>query len=81
MWYAPYERLLWWNKFGTPPGYISRTGDYFGQMGPPGVPQMWWIDGEKQAKLDQAMKDKSIKLEVLPEEDRYWLDYGKQAAK
>ncbi len=44
LWYAPYSRLIWWNKFGTPNGYFSRTGDYFGAGTGPGVPQMWWID-------------------------------------
>lgn len=77
-WYGPYSRLTWWNKFGYPPGYISRTGDYVGQMGPPGVPQMWWIDSEKQARLEQALRDPSMKLEVGPEEDHYWIEYGKR---
>jgi hypothetical protein len=38
---------------------------------------MWWIDPDKSQKLDQALRDTSIKLETPPVEDRYWLDYSK----
>lgn len=72
LWYAPYTRLVWWNKFGTPPGYLSRTGDSSG------VWQMWWIDPEKDVQLQQALRNPSRKLEVGPDEDRYWLEFGKK---
>ena len=75
-WNAPYARLVYWNKFGTPPGYLSRTGDYFGSGTGPGLPQMWWIDPAKDAKLQQALRDPSLKLEVGPTEDRYWIEFG-----
>ncbi|MCH8266440.1 MAG: ABC transporter substrate-binding protein [Acidobacteria bacterium] len=75
-WNAPYSRLVYWNKFGTPPGYLSRTGDYFGSGTGPGLPQMWWIDPAKDAKLQQALRDPSLKLEVGPTEDRYWIEFG-----
>lgn len=78
LWYGPFARILYWNKFGTPPGYWSRTGDYFGDQGGPGLLQMWWIDPDKQAKLDQAMHDPSRKLDVGPTEDRYWLEFDKK---
>jgi microcin C transport system substrate-binding protein len=78
LWYGPFTRVLFWNKFGTPPGYLSRTGDYFGDQGGPGIPQMWWIDTTKQAKLEEALRNPSVKLEVGPDEDRFWLDYKKQ---
>jgi len=80
MWYAPFSRILFWNKFGTPPGYLSRTGDYLGSSGGPGIPQLWWIDPAKQSKLEQALRDSSIKLEVGPTEDRYWLEKAKKEA-
>jgi hypothetical protein len=38
---------------------------------------MWWIDPEKQSKLQQALADPSIKLEVEPVEDRYWIDFAR----
>ena len=72
LWDAPYTRVVYWNKFGTPPGYIPRTGDYSA------IWQMWWIDPQKAAQLQQALRNPSLKLEVGPEEDRFWLDYAKK---
>jgi len=80
LWTGPFTRVLYWNKFGTPPGYLSRTGDAPGAGNGPGFPQMWWSDTGKEAKLDQAQRDTSVKLEVGPVENRYWLDYEKQNA-
>jgi hypothetical protein len=77
LWFAPYQRLLWWNKFGTPQGYLSRTGDYLGSGDGYGLVQMWWTDSNKQAKLEQALRDSSVKLDVGPEEDRFWLEKAK----
>ncbi len=79
-WYGPFSRIIYWNKFGTPPGYFSRTGDYLGAFNGPGIPQLWWIDPGKQAKLEQALRDSSVKLEVGPDEDRYWLEVAKKEA-
>ena len=75
-WSAPFSRLVYWNKFGTPPGYLSRTGDIFGAGTGPGLPQMWWSDPAKDAKLQQALRDQSLQLEVGPTEDRYWIEFG-----
>ena len=44
----------------------------------PGIPQLWWIDPAKQSKLEQALRDPSIKLDVGPDEDRYWLQVAKK---
>jgi hypothetical protein len=71
LWDAPFTRVLYWNKFGTPPGYLSRTGDYYMAH------QMWWFDPNKNAQLQKALRDPSVKLEVGPTDNRYWLDYGK----
>jgi microcin C transport system substrate-binding protein len=73
-WNAEYvfPRPVYWNKFGTPPGYVSRTGDYFA------IYSMWWVDPEKESKLQQALRDPSMKLEVGPEEDRYWLEFAEK---
>ena len=78
LWKLPFTRILYWNRFGTPPGYWSRTGDYIGAGNGPGLVQMWWVDPAKEARLDQARRDTSIKLEVGPVEDRYWLEYEKK---
>ncbi len=77
LWYGPFSRVLYWNKFGMPEGYLSRTGDYFGAGSGPGIPQLWWGDGARQAKLEQALRDPSVKLEVGQVESRYWLDFAR----
>jgi microcin C transport system substrate-binding protein len=77
-WYPPSERIAFWNRFGQPQGTFSRVGDYIGSLAP-GIPQLWWIDPAKAQRLDQAMRDDSVKLEIPPVEDRYWLDYSKTA--
>ena len=76
-WYPPFTRVLYWNKFGVPPGHWSRTGDSIGAGTGPGIPQMWWTDPAKQAALDEARTDSSKKLDLGNEEDRYWLEYSK----
>lgn len=71
-WDAPFTRVLYWNKFGTPPGYLTRTGDYYTAH------TMWWVDPKKNAALQKALRDQSVKLDVGQTDDRYWLDYGKR---
>jgi microcin C transport system substrate-binding protein len=77
-WFGPFTRVIYWNKFGTPQGYFSRTGDYAGAGNGPGIPQLWWIDPTKQSKLEQALRDSSIRLPVGPDEDRYWMDVARK---
>ena len=67
-WYAPYHRVVYWNKFGQPEGYLSRDGDYLDIM------TMWWVDPEKQAALEEA-RGNGTSLEVGPSEIRYWLEF------
>ncbi len=69
-WTAPFTRIVYWNHFGYPTGYISRIGDQRDISG------LWWMDPEKLEQLDQAQRDPSIQLEVGPSEDRYWLDFA-----
>jgi microcin C transport system substrate-binding protein len=70
-WYAPYQRLMYWNRYGTPVGYITRTGDYRD------IFSMWWVDPEKSKKLDEALKNTSIVLGEGQSENKYWLDFAK----
>ena len=70
-WTAPYERMVYWNKFGQPKGTITRIGDY---RDPPSV---WWFDPEKNQQLEAALRDPSKKLAVGPSDDRYWLDFAR----
>ena len=74
-WTAPYERVVYWNKFGHPPGYLTRVGDYRDIL------TLWWFDPERSAQLDAALRNPSTKLEVGPTDDRFWLDYAKLEAK
>ena len=81
LWTGPFTRVLYWNKFGAPKGYLSRTGDAGGASGGPGLLQMWWADSAKAAELDTARRDTTKKMEVGAVEDRYWLDFdAKQRA-
>lgn len=79
-WYLPVQRFAYWNKFGFPQGNLSRIGDFNGILGP-GIPQLWWIDPDKNAKLEKALRDPSIKLEIPPVEDHYWQEYAKTEKK
>lgn len=73
-WTAPYERLVFWNKFGQPPGVLTRTGDQRDLV------SLWWFDQEKSRKLDEALRNPSIQLGEGPSEDRYWLEYARLEA-
>ena len=69
-WSAPYQRMVYWNKFGMPEGVLTRIGDY---REPPGL---WWFDAEKQRRLDEALSDPSKKLEVGATDSKYWLKFA-----
>ena len=73
-WTAPYSRVIYWNKFGTPTGFYPRTG------GPASISAVWWIDPDRDAKLQQALKDPSLKLEVGTTDDKYWIEFSQREA-
>jgi microcin C transport system substrate-binding protein len=70
-WTAPYSRLVYWNKFGQPPGYLTRVGDQRDLV------SLWWIDPDRSRALDEARRDTSIQLGEGPSDDRYWLEYAR----
>jgi microcin C transport system substrate-binding protein len=70
-WTAPFTRIAFWNKFGTPPGYLARTGDSYTAH------SLWWVDPNKDAKLQNALRNSSVKLDVGTTDDHYWDDYAK----
>jgi microcin C transport system substrate-binding protein len=79
LWTAPFERLVYWNRFGHPTGYLTRIGDWNGDLAlGPGVERLWWLDPAKEQQLKKAQADPSVKLEVGPVEDKYWLNYSKK---
>ncbi len=70
--YAPYTRLLFWNKFGYPEYMVDRyQGDYRS------VFYYWWFDPDKIAQLDEAQK-KDQSLPVGEVEVKYWLDFAEK---
>src|SRR4029450_989234 len=78
-WFGPSQRIAYWNKFGHPPAYMTRIGQYNGDLNlGPGMERLWWIDPGKSQTLTRAMADTSIKLDVGPTEDHYWQEYAKK---
>ena len=71
-WTAGYTRLLWHNKFGHPKWYLSRFDVYYGS-GDWGVFTMWWLDPEKNAAYEEAVKNKT-KLPVEEVDSKFWMD-------
>jgi microcin C transport system substrate-binding protein len=71
-WSAPFQRLVFWNKFGYPQGILTRIGDNRD------VPSLWWIDPEKSRRLEQALRDGSTNLGEGPSDDHFWTEYGKR---
>ncbi len=65
-WYSPADRIVYWNKFGQPKGYFSKTGDWRGIL------SLWWYDEAKDAELEKARKDNNINLEVGETEVKFW---------
>ncbi len=74
-WYGPYIRLVYWNKFSMPASIFSRTGDFYDCIA------LWSYDPEKDAKLQEALKDPSKKLPVGEVENKFWIDWTKKNEK
>jgi len=72
-WDTPYERLAYWNKFGQPEGYLTRTGDSRD------IPSLWWRDPQKDAELGRAMGNPSDKMPVGATDSRHWQEYAQRA--
>jgi microcin C transport system substrate-binding protein len=70
-WTAPYERVVFWHKFGYPKGYVSRIGSFRDMV------LLWWIDPERDRQLQNALRDSSVQLGPGPSDDKYWLEFAK----
>jgi len=77
-WYAPFWRIIYWDKFGHPPEYVARsTRDWINVMA------YWWYDPERARKTAQNMSrglpnypDSKFKPHQAAEvEPRYWLKH------
>jgi microcin C transport system substrate-binding protein len=73
-WDMPYQRIAYWNKFGHPEGYLTRTDDYTI------MPSLWWIDPDKERLLQKGLADASVKLPIEPIDIMYWPAYDKRHA-
>ncbi len=72
-WGSPFQRIAYWNKFGHPESYLSRTGDYTDMVA------YWWVDPARDAELRRAMGDASVSMPVGEVEVRFWQDYAARA--
>ncbi|MCG2725796.1 MAG: extracellular solute-binding protein [Elusimicrobia bacterium] len=50
-WYADFNRILYFNKFGHPKTYFSKFGDFRD------IKTLWWFDEEKEKVLSKAIKE------------------------
>lgn len=73
-WTAPYERVVYWSKFGQPAGYVTRIGDYRD------IVSLWWFDADKSRRLGEAIRTPSINLGAGPTDDKFWLEYAQLEA-
>jgi microcin C transport system substrate-binding protein len=64
LWQSGSARLLYWNKFGTPPNVLSKFGDERG------VIAYWWYSAEKAKALEEAMRNGAA-LPAEPAEVHY----------
>ncbi len=64
MWQSGYNRLLYWNRFGTPKSVLDKFSREDSAIA------YWWIDPTKDSALDEAMKS-GASLPAEPEEVRY----------
>jgi microcin C transport system substrate-binding protein len=71
-WYAPFTRVLYWNRFGHIESYLSRIEDWRDIL------TYWWLDPEMDKAVKEAKKDKSIQLEVGETEAMYWPEYNEK---
>lgn len=70
LWNIDYTRLLYWNKFGTPPTVLSKYGDESSAL------TYWWMDPDAQAALTDAINMK-MPLPPVPASVKFDEVFGK----
>jgi microcin C transport system substrate-binding protein len=65
-WYGPFERIVFWNKFGYPEGYLGRTGDQLA------IQTYWYLDPAREQAMRAAIADPTRSLPPGEIEDKYW---------
>jgi microcin C transport system substrate-binding protein len=71
-WYLPSQRFLYWNKFGQPDWYITRTGDY------DTVLFSWWMDPEKEKRVESGKKSAEVTMPKGETEIHFWEAYKRE---
>ena len=74
-WFLPCQRVLYWNKFGTPQTILPKYADWRS------VFLTWWVDPSKEQKLRQARDTGEGLLPIPPVEVRPWDGPPREAAK
>lgn len=64
-WYSPSERIMYWNRFGTPETVLLKFHEWDDAFA------LWWIDPEKDKAL-KAAKKSGENLEAPEEEIKPW---------
>ena len=65
----PSQRFLYWNKFGQPDWYITRTGDY------DTVLFSWWLDPERDKTATAGKSDPKVTMPKGETEVHFWEAY------
>lgn len=68
-WYAPFQRLGYWNKFGQPKFYLGKISDWRD------VFRTWWYDPEKATIVEKGKEDSSVRMPIGPVDVRFWQEY------
>ena len=59
LWHTDEQRILYWNRFGTPAGILGRYGNEEGAL------LYWWHDEDRAAELAEAVDGNSF-LPTVP---------------
>lgn len=71
-WYAPFQRVAYWNKFGQPKFFLGKISDWRYIM------SGWWCSKEKSEELGKALNDPSVDLGEGERDVMFWPEYNKQ---
>jgi microcin C transport system substrate-binding protein len=67
MWYAPYQRVAFHNKFGYPDGLYGRDS------GVESILYLWYCDSEKIPAYNDALKDASKTIDKGEVDNKFWM--------
>ncbi|MBI5402228.1 MAG: hypothetical protein HY959_02410 [Ignavibacteriae bacterium] len=67
MWYAPYQRIVFHNKFGYPEGILGRIN------GSESALYLWYCDSEKISAYNDAINNAGKIIDKGEVDNKYWL--------